>query len=447
LPVDRPDGSEASSQPDDLTKLSADAQEAVDSLLQRSVGKMVLIVRRFQDNALSHHRDVYWDCIERYCSDWFGYRVINHPENEMSTTTDLVIADHENDWGNADSELTDGRRILVVHEQMTCKQYHKQGELSVGMICTPIGPFKLARSIISLLDQEMPSRAPKPCNTSDRGTQTPLASPEDRIATNGMPMTDYGFSMPVTSLLTTVPAPTVAPAALDPVIASTPQAYPAKDEGSKQAIPSLAAMSLRMPSRFTKQTQTASSESAIPDQRTPNDAKVPAAPSNPTNALHILAVDDNAVNLQLIHRYLLKRKMDTIVTARTGVEAVDAVREEANKGKNFDIIFMDISMPVMDGFEATRLIRSFERSFGHQSVSEEAGCYINLEEETEKVEETVKVRHRMRAHVVALTGLASRRDRDEAEISGFDDFLTKPIAFGKIGELLKRLSEEKSGKH
>ena len=47
---------------------------------------------------------------------------------------------------------------------------------------------------------------------------------------------------------------------------------------------------------------------------------------------------------------------------------------------------------------------------------------------------------RNRAFIVALTGLASRRDRDQAEQSGFDDFLTKPMSFKRIGELLDRLS-------
>lgn len=44
------------------------------------------------------------------------------------------------------------------------------------------------------------------------------------------------------------------------------------------------------------------------------------------------------------------------------------------------------------------------------------------------------------AYIVALTGLASRRDRNEAVTSGFDDFMTKPISFGMIGELLGRMS-------
>lgn len=368
-------------------------------------------------------------------------------QNGDSTWPDLIISDHEEDWANVDYELSDGQRILVVHEHLICRQHHKQGQRPVGTICTPIGPFKLARSIISLLDQDIPSRVPKASNTSDRGTQTPLASPEDRMLSNGMPMTDYGFTTPLISPLTSVPAPVEALIPLGSAVAPAlpPLALHLQDEGAKQALASRGTMSLRMPSRFTKRTQTAPLVPTISNPHAINGAEAPTPPQNPTNALHILAVDDNALNLQLIHRYLVKRKVDTIVTARNGGEAVAAVREEANKGNNFDVIFMDISMPEMDGFEATRLIRSFERSFAHRSISEEAGVYFNLGEDAEKAEETVKVGGRMRAYIVALTGLASRRDRDEAESSGFDDFLTKPIAFGKIGELLERLSEEKGG--
>jgi CheY-like chemotaxis protein len=167
----------------------------------------------------------------------------------------------------------------------------------------------------------------------------------------------------------------------------------------------------------------------------PHNPKIitpPPDPPTPFDSLHILAVDDNALNLQLLHRYLLKRGGDTIVTAMNGVEAVDAVK---NSNKNFDVVFMDISMPEMDGFEATRVIRAYEGS-------------IILKEESRMLDEkaigeTNESDRGKRAYIVALTGLASRRDRDIAHECGFDDFLTKPISFKRIGELLKRLDEEK----
>jgi DNA-binding response OmpR family regulator len=55
-----------------------------------------------------------------------------------------------------------------------------------------------------------------------------------------------------------------------------------------------------------------------------------------------------------------------------------------------------------------------------------------------------KGKQEKRAYIVALTGLASRRDRDLAEECGFDNFLTKPISFKRIGELLRGLSEKGS---
>jgi DNA-binding response OmpR family regulator len=83
------------------------------------------------------------------------------------------------------------------------------------------------------------------------------------------------------------------------------------------------------------------------------------------------------------------------------------------------------------------MIRSFERSLAHRSFSGD-----NEYEDGNVVDGMVE-KEMSRAYIVALTGLAGRRDRDEAVECGFDDYLTKPISFGKIGELLKRLSAEK----
>lgn len=140
-------------------------------------------------------------------------------------------------------------------------------------------------------------------------------------------------------------------------------------------------------------------------------------------------MDDNTLNVQLIHRYLLKRKEDTIITANNGLEAVAAFRQAVESGRRFDVIFMDISMPQMDGFEATRQIRELENLWTSQEKSAPS-------------DGSVTVKCKRAAYVIALTGLASQRDRNEARKSGFDDFLTKPIYFAKIGTLLEKLTQE-----
>jgi len=78
-------------------------------------------------------------------------------------------------------------------------------------------------------------------------------------------------------------------------------------------------------------------------------------------------------------------------------------------------------MPVMDGFTATREIRRIEheRCSAHSSSGPITPAYI-----------------------VALTGLASDRDEDEAFAAGVDIFITKPVQFDKLSKLLKR---QKSG--
>lgn len=72
----------------------------------------------------------------------------------------------------------------------------------------------------------------------------------------------------------------------------------------------------------------------------------------------ILLVEDNAINSKLA-KAILQKKGWEVELARNGVEAV-----EMYKGKPFDLIFMDVQMPIMDGFESTKLIREIEKKTG-----------------------------------------------------------------------------------
>ncbi|EHK43602.1 putative histidine kinase/response regulator [Trichoderma atroviride IMI 206040] len=117
-----------------------------------------------------------------------------------------------------------------------------------------------------------------------------------------------------------------------------------------------------------------------------------------------LLVEDNNINLDILAIYM-KKLGRAYHTATNGSLAVEAYRENPNHCK---YIFMDVSMPVMDGFEATRRIRAYERE------------------------------HQLKPCVIfALTGLASESAQQEAFGSGVDLFLTKPVKLKELGMILR----------
>ncbi len=118
----------------------------------------------------------------------------------------------------------------------------------------------------------------------------------------------------------------------------------------------------------------------------------------------ILLVEDNEMNRDMLSRRLIRRGYD-IVFALDGGEAVAKAASEAP-----DLILMDMSLPVMDGWEATRQVKAAEATRG--------------------------------IPVIALTAHAMAGDKDKALAAGADDFDTKPVdlerLLGKIQALLER---------
>jgi signal transduction histidine kinase/CheY-like chemotaxis protein len=121
----------------------------------------------------------------------------------------------------------------------------------------------------------------------------------------------------------------------------------------------------------------------------------------------LLLVDDNEINLKIIATYIQKLPC-RFKTASNGLEAVERYQEAYGKGTPFDVILMDVSMPVMDGFEATREIRAFERQKGAEKPS----------------------------RIIVLTGLTSGKSQEEAFASGVNLFLTKPVQLKKLKGVL-----------
>jgi len=127
----------------------------------------------------------------------------------------------------------------------------------------------------------------------------------------------------------------------------------------------------------------------------------------------ILIVDDNEDNRRIL-RYQLRKIGDfEILEATHGQEALEVVLRE-----RLDLIFMDLKMPVLDGWEATRRIRAMEGVVGEVLI-------------------------------VAVTAQAMVGDEERALAAGCDDFITKPILAGNvIKEKIERLlTKEQDGRN
>jgi CheY-like chemotaxis protein len=158
----------------------------------------------------------------------------------------------------------------------------------------------------------------------------------------------------------------------------------------------------------------------------PAQEKAPATTLAALPTPSLLLVDDNKINLSLLRTYMRKRHYTVVDEAENGLEAVRKVEERVRAGEGgYDIIFMDISMPVLDGFGATRQIRGIEKT--QSSKAEEAAHSKGGKAEEGSVAPAL---------IIALTGLASSRDQSEAFTSGFDLFLTKPVSFKEVGKML-----------
>ena len=132
--------------------------------------------------------------------------------------------------------------------------------------------------------------------------------------------------------------------------------------------------------------------------------------------IRALLVEDNPVNQELAERLLSKRGL-AITLANDGAEAVDLFEQY-----QFDIVFMDMQMPVMDGLEATESIRSREmrRSW---VVSEEFRP----------------------VYIVAMTANAMPGDRDLCLRAGMDDYIAKPIRPQELDAVMVRFMEYRGG--
>ncbi|CAG8902293.1 unnamed protein product [Penicillium nalgiovense] len=133
-------------------------------------------------------------------------------------------------------------------------------------------------------------------------------------------------------------------------------------------------------------------------------ADLPIRSFNQTNDIHVLIVDDNDINLQILATFMRKLGC-TYDMASNGLIALEQVESASRR---YDYILMDLSMPIMDGLVSTSKIRQHEKEHGLQP-----------------------------SRIMAVTGVASDTMQQAAVTAGINDYLVKPLSLRKLKKLME----------
>jgi CheY-like chemotaxis protein len=272
-------------------------------------------------------------------------------------------------------------RLIVVCDPTRQPQLFKHisaSEIVAGILTTPFGPHKLSRVLLASLETPTPS--------------TPIHSPLQSIDGTDR---DAG----ITAALLAIPIPP------GPDV----QSQTSWPESQSSPIPPIelkpVVNTITLPIR-------------------PHDSTGSSTKPFQSNPLRILCVDDNPINLRILKTYLEKLHYTDITCAINGAVAFEAVRKRT---EGFELIFMDLSMPVLDGFSCTSMIRGLEKLIQRFPTTYSP----TTPDESKRDGNTENT-----ALIVALTGLASQKDQDRAKEAGADHFITKPLKLARLKELL-----------
>lgn len=135
----------------------------------------------------------------------------------------------------------------------------------------------------------------------------------------------------------------------------------------------------------------------------------PATESKSAKKANILVAEDNIVNQRLVKELLVRKKYDVTIV-ENGLRIFDILEQS-----NFDIILMDIQMPVMDGLEATAIIREIEKGTGKHIP------------------------------IIGITAYAVKADREKCLNAGMDDYLAKPFIKEEFYNMLDKYLSKANG--
>ena len=325
---------------------------------------------------------------------WFRITVIPWEIASMNSQSRLLIAlkeDEESAKLTYGGTYSDAERVLLYPDMQTALSPHTTPSEKIAAITGPVTISKLQGALAHLFPDTVSSpelRRHSDATSVTTGRQKPLG--RGNLNQSSVETNDTSDDPPISSLS-------------DLVLEENP-----KSDGEESAV---------HPQSMPAATQSRTSE--VQASREPIEARPPEQNIRlqtvqveqpklitPLKALaaepKLFLVDDNAVNLKVLTMYARKCSKKPATSVGGGQEAIDAFKSamEPNNGEAaqpFDLIFLDLSMPEVSGFDVAREIREMEARL-----------------------------KRDRTYICALTGLVSGKDRNAAYESGVDNYLVRP---------------------
>ena len=289
------------------------------------------------------------DSVSATMTDWYGMQ-------SRSGNADICVIEESYLARNLETFDKRDRNLLVVGLDGRGSTTDRVQEANFVYLLPPVGPIRMAQALKALLEAR-------------KGTL-----PQHELAVR--------------------PASTEGDTKLSPEAHTPEDTVPSLPERDASSVPDKATPQTSFHDPFSKSSNTPDRESA---------------PSPDESRDTILLVDDNEINLRILVACISRLKLDYL-TARDGRDALQKYVSAREAGIKITVVFMDISMPVMDGFASTREIRAFEKKSG--------------------------MKRRSRSIIVALTGLASAEAQHEIQNCGFDLYLRKPVNLKTVREVL-----------
>lgn len=137
----------------------------------------------------------------------------------------------------------------------------------------------------------------------------------------------------------------------------------------------------------------------------------------PKDQIRVCIAEDNAINQKIAIQYVQRLGYSHVKAYDNGLKAVEGLRQMATEGQPYHIILMDVQMPVMDGYNATKLIRQ------------------------DPIEEVRKIL------VIAMTASAIQGDREKCLAAGMNDYLAKPVRSDVLKKKLETYTQPPNSPH